>query len=141
MPQTPSDVIRAWFDEVWNKGDESSIDRHLSADAIVHGMDEARTSARGPDGFRPFFHKIRAAFSDIHFELHTVIEDGSVVAARWTASLTHTGDALGAPATGRPIIVTGMSFGRVENGRLVEAWNEWDRMGMLIGIGAMAMPG
>ena len=38
MPATPADVARAWFDEVWNRGDERAIDRMMADDATFHGL-------------------------------------------------------------------------------------------------------
>jgi hypothetical protein len=29
MPATPESVVRSWFDELWNRGDETTIDRLL----------------------------------------------------------------------------------------------------------------
>ena len=29
VPATPESVVRSWFDELWNRGDETTIDRLL----------------------------------------------------------------------------------------------------------------
>ena len=38
MPATPESVVRSWFDELWNRGDKTTIDRLLHADDVVHGL-------------------------------------------------------------------------------------------------------
>ena len=46
------------------------------------------------------------------------------------------GDDLGVPATGKQVTVTGMSIGRIRDGKLVEGWNNWDTMSLMEQIGA-----
>jgi len=124
-------VMRRWFEEVWNRRDPSRVPHYLAADGILHALDEQGRSVVGPEGFIPFLNHFLDNFSDISFTLHEVIEQGPMAAGRWTATLTHTGDGLGMPATGRSVTVSGMSLGRIEDGRLVEGWNEWDRQGLV----------
>jgi predicted ester cyclase len=56
------------------------------------------------------------------------------VATRWTVRMTHLGDAF-APATNKRLMVTGMTFWRIRENKIAEAWNNWDMMGMLNAIG------
>jgi hypothetical protein len=30
-------ILKRWFEEVWNEGNEAAIDELLSADVIIHG--------------------------------------------------------------------------------------------------------
>jgi hypothetical protein len=43
----------------------------------------------------------------------------------------HSGDGLGMPATQKTIHATGISIIRIANGQMVEAWQNWDMLGML----------
>ena len=63
-----------------------------------------------------------------------------MIASRWTATMLHTGDGLGVPATGRPVTVTGMSMARLRNGRMVEGWNNWDTMELMQQIAPQRAP-
>ena len=97
----------------------------------------ARPATRriGPEGFRPDYDRLRGAFPDIRFTIEEIISERDIVALRWTARMTHRGDHLGMPATNKPLTVTGMGFARVRDGKVVEAWNNWDMMGLMHGIG------
>lgn len=131
MPSlSPAEVMRRWFEEVWNGRDPSRVPHYLAKDAVIHALDEHGQGAVGPEGFIPFLNRFLENFGEICFTVHEVVEQGPMAAGRWTATLAHTGDGLGMPATGRRITVTGLSLARIEDGKLVEGWNEWDRQGL-----------
>ena len=76
--------------------------------------------------FIPFFHKFREAFPDLHVVVEDVICEGDRMAARCRVYGTHGGHTLGFAATNRPVEFTGMCWVRVENGKFVEGWNNFD---------------
>jgi steroid delta-isomerase-like uncharacterized protein len=124
-------LVHRWFEEVWNKGRADAIDEMFAADGIAHGLGDPGVEARGPAVFKPFAEKLRGAFPDINFTVEDTIASGDKVAARWSAQMTHKGDHLGLPATGRRASITGMSIVRIKDGKIVEAWNNWDLMGLM----------
>ena len=67
MPATPSEILRIWFERVWNQGDESTIDELYGPTAVANGLPAAPIP--GPEGFKPFFRAFRAAFPDIRVEV------------------------------------------------------------------------
>jgi len=54
--------------------------------------------------------------------------------------MTHTGDALGLPPSGRPVRSRGISIARFVDGKVVESWDNWDQLGMLEQIGVYKQP-
>ena len=126
-----------WFEEVWNKGRAEAIDEMFAVDGIAHGLGEAGVDVEGPAGFKPFFEKLRGAFPEFVLTIEDTIAEDDKVAARWTVQLTHEGDQLGIPATGRQATVTGISIVRIKDGKIIEAWNNWDIFGLMQQIGAM----
>lgn len=140
MSTNNSELICRWFEEVWNKGRAEAVDEMFAADGIAHGLGEADIDVRGPAAFKPFFEKLRGAFPDFQLTIEDTISEGDKVAARWTARMTHGGDHLGLPATGRPVVVSGMSIIRIRDGQIVEGWNNWDMMSMMQQIGAERPP-
>ena len=128
--------MNRWFDEVWNKGNASAIDEMMAEDAIIHGLGESDKDVRGPASFKPFQARLRAAFPDIQVTVEDTIEEGDLMASRWTATMTHQGDDLGVPSTGQKVTISGMSIARLRDGKMVEGWNNWDQMAMMQQIGA-----
>jgi steroid delta-isomerase-like uncharacterized protein len=137
-------LIRQWFEEVWNKGRAEAIDEMIAPDCIIHGLSGAEGDARGPAAFKPFFARFKGAFPDIQIAVEEVIVDGDRCACRFTGRMTHQGDHLGVPATGRDVALEAMAITHWKNGQIVEAWNTVDMLGMLQQIGAVpsnVMPG
>ena len=78
MPATPESILRAWFDGLWNRGDENTIDRLLHADAVIHGLPTPDGQPiRGPHNFRPFYQAFRSAFPNISIEVQQVVSQGA----------------------------------------------------------------
>jgi predicted ester cyclase len=132
--------VKTWFEEVWNKGRLSAIDEMLADGAVMHGLGEAGADASGPAGFKPFVERLRGAFSDIDINADETIEQGDLIASRWVATMRHTGDDLGVAATGRNVTVTGMSIARLQDGKMVEGWNNWDMLSLMQQIEAFRTP-
>jgi predicted ester cyclase len=126
--RSPGEIMRLWFQEVWNGRRADRIGAYLAPHGVVYAVDETGADAKGPEAFRAFQQRFLDAFSDVHFTMHDVVEAGPAAAGRWSARLTHSGSGLGVPPTGATVTLTGMSMIRVEDGLVVEAWNEWDRL-------------
>ena len=141
MSEQPEDLkalIRRWFEEVWNKGREEAIEEMFAEDGIAHGLaGETGAALRGPGGFKPFFRSFRGAFPDIEVIVEDTIAEGDKVAARCRLRATHAGDNLGFAATGKPMEITGIAIVRVESGKIVEAWNNFDFMSMFQQLGTL----
>jgi steroid delta-isomerase-like uncharacterized protein len=124
-------LIHRWFEEVWNKGRAEAIDELFAEEGIANGLaDESGAPLRGPGGFKPFFQKFRDAFPNIEVIVEDTIVEGDKVAARCRVLGTHQGEGLGFAATNMPVEFTGISIVRIRDGKIVEAWNNFDFMSM-----------
>jgi steroid delta-isomerase-like uncharacterized protein len=137
MP-TNAELIRRWFEEVWNQEREATIDELCAKHAVGHGQTIDASDIIGPESFKKFWHGMRQAFSSVHVEIHDTIEEGELVMARWSFSASHTGHFQGIAPTGKQITTKGMSVQRFVDGKMVEAWDNWDQLGVLIQMGAIS---
>ena len=64
----------------------------------------------------------RAASPDVGCAVEDQITEGDMVVTRWTARGTHREAFLGIPPTGNQMMVTGIEFDRVVDGKIDEAW-------------------
>jgi steroid delta-isomerase-like uncharacterized protein len=136
---TNSELIRHWFEEVWNQGSEATIDELCANHCVGHGQTADGTPIQGPEHFKQFWHDFRDAFSAIHVEIHQTIEQGEMVIARWTLTASHTGPFMGMNPSGKRISTTGMSMQRVVDGQIVEAWDNWDQLGAFTQLGVVSL--
>jgi steroid delta-isomerase-like uncharacterized protein len=136
MAQENSALIRRWFEEVWNNGRMAAIDEMASPDVIGHGQAQHDTVI-GREQFRTFAADFRSAFPDLKVTIDYIIEQGDKVVARWTATMTHKGNFLGFAPTGKKATITGTSIQRISGGKIVEGWDNWDQLGLLVQIGAV----
>ena len=134
-----SDLIREWFEEVWNQGREQTIDAMCAKEAVGHGQTHDGSDIIGPDHFKQFWRAFRAAFTSIHVEIHQTIEEGEMAVAQWTITMMHTGPFLGIPPSGKQITAKGMSIQRFVGGKIVEAWDNWDQLGAMAQLGAVSL--
>jgi steroid delta-isomerase-like uncharacterized protein len=138
MSEKNKALIRRWFEEVWNQGRAGAISELLAEDGIVHGLSEdAANPLRGPAGFLPFHAQFREAFPDIEVVVEDQIAEGDMVATRCSVQGRHTGDSLGFKATQAPVEFTGVAITRIKDGKIVEAWNNFDFMKMYKQLGAI----
>jgi steroid delta-isomerase-like uncharacterized protein len=130
-------LIRRWFDEVWNEGRLETIRELMAPDAVGIGQAGSAVVIRGPQQFEAFVEKLRGAFPDIHVTIEDAFCGDDRVVARWSATMTHSGDQLGIPASGKQVRITGISIARIANGQIVEGWDNWDQLALMREIGAI----
>jgi predicted ester cyclase len=140
---TPPELVRAWFERVWNQGDLSAIDDLLPPHAIAHGLTSAAGEpVRGPAGFKAFTANWRAEVPDIHIAVLRTVTEGSYCSAHCLVTGTHRGGSAGVSATGAAIRFEGVVIVRVENGQFLEGWNFFDFLTYFQSIGALPkLPG
>jgi steroid delta-isomerase-like uncharacterized protein len=134
-----SELIRQWFEEVWNLGREATIDDLCAKQAIGHGQTHDGSDIVGPGHFKQFWRAFRSAFTSVHVEIHRTIEEDDMVIAQWTLTAQHTGQFLGLTPTGKQITATGMSLMHFEDGKIVEAWDNWDQLAVMVQLGAVSL--
>ena len=130
-------LIRRWFDEVWNKGQEAAVDRLFAERGIAYGLGDTDAEVRGPEQIKQFVRNMRSSLPDVHITIEDIVAEADKVMVRVLLEGTHTGDGLGVPPTGRRVRVAGIVLARISNDQIVEGWNSWDQLGLLRQIGAV----
>jgi len=124
-------LVRRWFEEVWNQGRSEVIDELLAEDGIIHGLvDAGGNPVRGLQAFHDFHDQFRGAFPDINISVEDAIAESDKVVTRCSVRGQHMGDSLGFKATNAPVKFDGVAIVRIQNGKIVEAWNHFDFMEM-----------
>jgi steroid delta-isomerase-like uncharacterized protein len=126
-------IIRDFFAQVWNAGDEAAIERFIAEDAAGNDPD----FGIGREGFKRQWRRWREAFPDLHFQVEEMVAEEDTVVSRWTLTGTHTGPFLGIAPTGRTIRVGGMSLDHLQDGLLISGFDGWDNLGLRQQLGAI----
>jgi len=138
MSNALREVVASWFEQVWNNGDESAIDRLMAPTAKFHGLTSPGDDPIvGPAAFMPFYRAFRQAFPDIHIRVLRTVCEGNMAASHCVVTGTHHGDGLGTKATGSPVEIGGMVMAVIENGQIQEGWNCFDFMTLYQQVGML----
>lgn len=139
MSEENKALVRRWFDEVWNNGRAEAIEEMFDEYGIAHGLsDDPAKPIRGPRDYRPFYEAFRQAFPHLKIVIEDMVAEGDKVAARCSVRGKHEGDFRGRAATQSPVELTGITIVRIDNGKIVEAWNNFDFMTLYKQCGLLA---
>ena len=134
-------VVRGLVDECINPYRPELLERFVGAGLRVHpGTPGSAPDTDGIEQLRAAVHRFRATFADLRIELDQVIAEGDLVAARWTATGTHTGALAGIAATGNAVRWGGTDVYRLADGRVVEWWRNDDFVELLHQVGRDLIP-
>ena len=134
----PDTVARRWFREVWDEGRESAIDELMAPDAVAHGL--GGPPMRGAAEFKPFYRRFLNAFGDLEVQILRTVVQGDMVAVHCHVTARHVGEALGGPATNKPVEFEGVTILRVVDGKIAEGWNAFDFLTMYQQMGWITAP-
>jgi steroid delta-isomerase-like uncharacterized protein len=133
-----SEASRRLLEETFNEGNFELIDQLVASDAVSHdpATPAQMRDLRGPEVFKRTVSMYRAAFPDVRITVDDVLAADDKVVLRWHSEGTHRGELAGLAPTGARGSVTGISIDRWKDGKVVEAWAEWDNFGLARQLGA-----
>lgn len=78
-----------------------------------------------------------SAFPDLNFSVDDILAEGDKTVIRYTLKGTHKGAFSGIPATGKQVVVKGVEIQKLLAGKVVEAWDFPNSLGMMTQLGAI----
>lgn len=139
MSEENKALSRRVIEECFNKGNLALADELCAPDYVDH--DAPPGFSPGVEGFKQQVAMYRAAFPDVQITVEDQVAEGDKVVTRWTGRGTHKGELMGIAPTNKEVTVTGMSINRIVEGRIVEHWENFDQMGMMLQLGVVPPPG
>lgn len=137
-PDDLKGIVDRWMVEVWQRGNADAIDELHAPDFQDHSP-AGRPSDN--EGFKAGVRELYRGFPDFSAVTEDLLIDAAAgkVAVRWKGAGTHYGDFMGAQATDKQITFRGIEILRIENGRIVEHWGEWDGIDLLEQLGMLKL--
>jgi predicted ester cyclase len=120
------------LDEMYNNKNVDIFDELLAEDHIDHNAIPGQQPGR--EGVKKATAELFAS-AEVSVVIHDVIAEADKVVTRYTVTMIHGGDFMGLPAAGKRTDLEVIQIDRVENGKLVEGWGQYDQLGMLAQLG------
>ena len=133
-------LVLRFYEEVWDKGNVEVTDEVFRDDYVRHDL-RVTPAPAGPAGQAKIAADFREAFPDARFRVGLILGDGDLVAARWTATGTHSGTFAAIEPTGKEVEFAGVNIFRFSDGKVAEIWNHRDDLGLLTQLGAEVTTG
>jgi steroid delta-isomerase-like uncharacterized protein len=132
-------IVRHVNVEVFSaSGDLSVIDELVATDLVDHSAPPHMQ--HGSESLRQRALVWRSAIPDLTLTANEVLAEEDMVVLSWTAGGTHLGDLMGIAPTGKKVSMSGITFHRIQDGRIVERWGDSDQVGLFVQLGLMPAP-
>jgi steroid delta-isomerase-like uncharacterized protein len=128
-------LVHREMEELFNHtGNLDAVEEIVSPDYVSY--EPTSGEVRGIEGARQFAANYRQAFPDLENIVEDMVAEGDKVVVRFRARGTHDGEteAFG-PPTGKRMDITGITIKRVADGKIAEAWTNFDALGMMQQLG------
>lgn len=132
-------ISRRFIEEGFSTGNLAIANEIIAPNFVNHDPGTPPLPS-GPEGYKQLVTIYRTAYPDLKLTVEDLFAEGDKVAARWTARGTNTGELMGMPPTGKPMMVTGISILSLTNGKVREQYTNWDALGMLQQLGVIPKP-
>jgi predicted ester cyclase len=132
-------IVHRYMEEFWNAGDLAVADEIIAADFCNHSPVPGEAPDR--EGLKQSVSAFHTGFSGPRFATEDMVAEGDRVALRGTFRGKHTGPFTGIPATDREIAMTWFIMLRIEGGKITDRWANFDELGFLTQLGALAPMG
>jgi steroid delta-isomerase-like uncharacterized protein len=134
-------LIERFYEQVWAQGNVAFTQEVFADDYIRHDLRPTQAAA-GAAGQAQIAEQFRRAFPDLKWRVDLILAEDDLVAARWTASGTHTGSWGDIEATGKHAEFSGVNIFRFNSeGKVAEIWNHRDDLGLMQQLGVAIYAG
>lgn len=131
--------FRRMIDEVFNKGNVSTIDELLSPNFVEREVLPPGTPS-GREGVKQLTMLFRSAFPDFNVSIDDIIAEGDKIVARTTWNGTQKGEFMGIPPSGKRVSFDVIDIVRISGGKFVEHWGVMDTSALMQQLGVIPAP-
>lgn len=129
----PAELVKGLYEDCLNPRLLDRLSDYLAADFV------GANGESGPEGFRRTVERMIVAFPDLQFEIEDLFAAGDKVCLRWRFEAAQLGPLAGVAPTGKTAVQQGIAIYQAYDGKLIRAWLQIDRLGVLQQIGAVTL--
>lgn len=127
-------IVLAFVESV-NSQNWDRLDELVAPDFVRHSHAAGPPGVRSRDDLKRFLRGEFETFPDAHETVEDLLAEGDRVAARHRFRGTQHGPLGSHPPTGRTMTSEYLAIYRLADGRIAEAWAEWDNLSGLTQLG------
>jgi len=128
------------FVEAVNRQDWRRFDELVAPEFIRHSSTFGQSNVNNRETLREYLMAEFKTFPDARESINFLVAEGDKVTVHSHCLATQQGPMGSLPASGRVLSADFISIYRIPDGRIVEAWAEWDALAGLIQLGHLQPP-
>jgi predicted ester cyclase len=128
MSATAPDLVRAFYDRIWDHGELTAADEILDEGFVFRGSLGAEL--RGRDAFLGYVRSVRSALAEYRCEILECVSERDRAFAKMRFGGLQVGLFRGFAPTGKPVQWLGAALFRFERDRIAELWVLGDLAGL-----------
>jgi steroid delta-isomerase-like uncharacterized protein len=130
-PEKNKETIRTLYEDFLNTRKLELLSQIIADDYVgIYGQ-------TGPAAFAETIQGLLQGFPDIQWKIEDLVAEGERVVVRWTWQGTHKNPFRGFPASHKQVSDKAIAIYQFKEGKIIHAWIETDRLGLLQQIGAV----
>lgn len=133
-------LVRSYWEEVENKKNFALMDKLFARDYTHHDPGLPPEMQNGLENYKKVTAMFYVAMPDLKGTQEDVIAEGDRVVSRMIFRGTHRGDLMGIPPTGKKVTIDVLAIHRISEGKIAEAWVNFDALGLMRQLGAIPAP-
>lgn len=122
------ELLQSWYNEVWVNGNVDAIPDYFQQDMLATGV--VPEMQVGADDFAELVMAFRAHVDKIEVEMPIVVDQDDWISAFLKVRMIRAD-------TDAPVEVTGQVMARYKNGKIVEAYNQFDFVSLFEQLGQL----
>jgi steroid delta-isomerase-like uncharacterized protein len=124
------EIVRGYVQAILVKRDFSKFSQ-FTAPGFYIDRSAVPEAIRGEQGLHTQMDMLYSAFPDLKLSIVDMVAEGDKVVVRFEAPGTHQGVFGGIQPTGRRAVWKGLVMYHVVDGKITEAWADWDDYGLI----------
>jgi predicted ester cyclase len=120
------EFLKSWYEEIWIKGNVDAVDQFFEPESIASGI--VPEMQMGRDDFGDLVSAFLMHVENVDVKIPIMVEEGD-----WLSAFLHVHMQRG--DNGAPVEVTGQVMARFANGKIVEAYNQFDFVSLFEQLG------
>lgn len=114
------DIVKKYYEELWNKQNMDYIDLILDDNIKFHGSLNIETLGKKP--FKEYMKIVLGGIPNLYHGIEIMIEENETIAVKAIYNGTHSGKLLEFPATNNRIKYNGASFFKFKGDKISDIW-------------------